>query len=118
MALGGRKAARGRRDIHVDGIDYYWRVENDDRRSMREDKVGIIIGRADQPHCRVVVTGPGLANTLFVLGVPHSHAKVRPALVREVILFARGHGWPEIAPVLAVACDRQGLLSVGAGRPS
>jgi len=115
VALGAKKSTRGRRDIVVDGNVYYWRVVGDDRRSMRDGKVGVVIGEARRPHRRVKLTGAGLSWTVFVLGVAHSHSKVTPRLVRQVILFAHASGWPEQQPTLHIDCARGGALST---RPS
>lgn len=111
MALGAKKRTRGRRDIVVEGRSYYWRVFGNDRRGMREGKLGVIIGEAKRPHRRVTLTGPGLSSTVYVLGAPQSHSEVTPGLVRKAIQLARASGWPDRLPTLDVACARNGNLS-------
>jgi hypothetical protein len=112
VALGGRKATRGRRDIDVDGTLYDWRITGGDRRSMREDKLTIVIGQTDRPHRRVTVRGPGLSSTVRLAGTAYSHSNVTPRLVRDAILFARAGGWSERRPTLGLECDAKGRLSL------
>ena len=118
MALGGRKKGRGRkthrRAIQVEGKEYYWRIDNCDRASMRDGRVVVVIGQAKQPHRRVTLTGPGLSYSITVVGGPtFSHSKVTPRLVRAAILFAEAHGWSGPEPALAVSCSREGELAIG-----
>jgi hypothetical protein len=114
VALGGRKAARGRRDIDVNGWRYTWRVAGGDRRSMRESKLIVVIGQADHPHQRLTVRGPGLSWTVFAGGQAFSHSNATPRLIRDAILFARASGWPDRRPSLILECDAKGRLSVAA----